>query len=173
MQEVIGPLLDTVQDVRVLGLKLKDDAVCTEFGLVGKMDSIAVIVVVVEEREQSIVELLSVLMCIEILILVQILGVGQLMQGQNMEPGDALIALHGKLDMFRLGDLLDGKVVADAPRTIPDEFVNRGQSLAAADEFVEEIVQSSSQSVGGANIRGELLIVAGGRASKTFDHSIF
>lgn len=49
MQEVIRPLLDTVQDIRVLGLKLKDDAICTEFGLVGKIDSIAVIVVVVEE----------------------------------------------------------------------------------------------------------------------------
>lgn len=57
-----------------------------------------------------------------------------------MKPGNALETIGGDTNVFKLGDLLDRKVVANGARTVPDEVMYRSKRIRVADQVVEKVV---------------------------------
>jgi hypothetical protein len=104
-------------------LDFDHDCVSSKLCFVRGVDLIAIVIIVVCEGEQRFVQLLKLLMRIKVGIF-GIFRQAQLMQRKNMEAGNTLKAIHGDLDIFRLGYLLNGKIVSDRSRSIPNELVN-------------------------------------------------
>jgi len=62
------------------------------------------------------------------------------MKRQDVEPGDALVTRYSHMQFRTPGDLLDGKVIPDCSRSVPDEMMDAFQSTCLTNQGVEQVV---------------------------------
>lgn len=60
-----------------------------------------------------------------------------------MEACDAFVALDSDLDFGRLRNLLDGKIITDGARAVPDKVMDKAQGLCIPNKIIEQVVDRS------------------------------
>ena len=120
----------------------------------------AAVVVVVHKGQEGIVELFAFLKMVEFAVVSR--WVRQLVEGKEMKPSNALEAIDGNAEVFNLGDLLDGEVISNAARSIPDKFVDGRKGFGSTNNVVKQVVEGPLQSTRRPNVRRKLLIVSSG-----------
>lgn len=62
------------------------------------------------------------------------------MKRQDVEPGNALVTRYSHMQLRTPGDLLDGKIVPDCSRSVPDEMMDAFQVVRLTNQSVEQVV---------------------------------
>lgn len=165
------PCVDSFVKIRCGVLSLEDDEIGAKLSLISALQPSSRIIVVLHQREQRTVQLLSLL--IPVVFVVRFVGNGELMQGEDMKAGNALVAIDCDFDVGRLGDLLNGKVVANSARSIPDKMMDAAQRRSIGDDIVEEVIDRLAEGTGRTQIGRKLFVQASSGTSEFLDHAIF
>lgn len=64
------------------------------------------------------------------------------MQAKNVEARDTLVAINCDAQVRLLRDLLDGEIISDGARAIPNKMVDAAKRVDIANELVKKIVAS-------------------------------
>lgn len=60
-----------------------------------------------------------------------------------MEACDAFVTLDSNLDFGRLRNLLDGKIITDGARAVPDKVMDKAQRFCIPNKIIEQVVDRS------------------------------